>query len=194
MSTNFSGLQAGLLRQRVMGSTTVPYLRGCSRLALQGGARQPPEAIRTETFASEGREVEERQDFTVGSLRSRMNPRRPLSPIKRKQLIVPVGVSLSWSSLVIQNAKKRIVYLFGAGASHACVKWVNSPQGIQMRDLSLDLATKLRELVEKEYPGEILLRNLVNDVINEETGLRAHYHLPRRINFQLTQRVCKHPS
>lgn len=38
-----------------------------------------------------------------------------------------------------------------------------------MRDLSLDLATKLRELVEKEYPGEILLRNLVNDVINEET-------------------------
>lgn len=66
---------------------------------------------------------------------------------------------------------KRVVYLFGAGASHACVKAVGSNQGILMRDLNEDLAEEVRKLVasEDEYNGDRDLLALVNEVVDENS-------------------------
>jgi hypothetical protein len=65
--------------------------------------------------------------------------------------------------------RARVVYLLGAGASHACVKAVNSAHGILMGNLSPELADKVRELVEQKYKGQESLRALANNVIDENT-------------------------
>lgn len=64
---------------------------------------------------------------------------------------------------------ERVVYLFGAGASHACVTAVGSRRGILMRDLGPDLYRKVRALVEDEYDGDVRLTNLVNSVVDEDS-------------------------
>lgn len=63
----------------------------------------------------------------------------------------------------------RVVYLVGAGASHACVSRVGSPHGILMRDLTAALSAKLKELIVTTYSGDNSLANLVNSVIDETT-------------------------
>ncbi len=67
------------------------------------------------------------------------------------------------------SSRHRVVYLFGAGASHACVKAVGSAHGILMRDLSEELAERVRIIVEDEFKGNESLRILVNDVIDEHS-------------------------
>ena len=62
----------------------------------------------------------------------------------------------------------RVVYLFGAGASHACVKRVGSPHGILMRDLTLPLQLKLGKLVNGGFSDIQSLIDLVNSV-DEDT-------------------------
>lgn len=69
------------------------------------------------------------------------------------------------------GAVPRIVYLIGAGGSNACVKWVKSPYGILMQDLSIPLGNKLRPLLETEYSGHENLVTLVNTVIDENTDI-----------------------
>ena len=63
----------------------------------------------------------------------------------------------------------RVVYLVGAGASHACVERVGSPHGILMRDLTVALSLKLQELIASNYSGDDSLANLVNSFIDETT-------------------------
>ena len=65
--------------------------------------------------------------------------------------------------------RRRVVYLLGAGASHACVKAVGSPHGILMNDLGPPLAEAVRDLVQRKYSGNRTLTDLVNAVINETT-------------------------
>jgi hypothetical protein len=65
--------------------------------------------------------------------------------------------------------RERVIYLFGAGATHACIKAVNSAYGILMKDLNQELADRVRELVQSKYPGNVSLDELVNNVINEGT-------------------------
>ena len=64
---------------------------------------------------------------------------------------------------------RRVVYLFGAGASHACVKAVGGTRGILMKDLGQDLASAVHNLVTDRYPSRRELLSLVNEVVNEET-------------------------
>ena len=58
----------------------------------------------------------------------------------------------------------RVVYLFGAGASHACVKRVGSPHGILMRDLTPLLQEKLGTLVNDRFADMRSIVDLVNSV------------------------------
>ena len=64
----------------------------------------------------------------------------------------------------------RVVYLFGAGASHACVKRIGSPHGILMRDLTPPLQTKLGHLVVNGFSDIPSLIDLVNSV-DEDTDI-----------------------
>ena len=64
----------------------------------------------------------------------------------------------------------RVVYLFGAGASHACVKRIGSPHGILMGDLTGPIQDRLKELVENGYSNNDSLTDLVNSV-DEKTDI-----------------------
>ena len=68
-----------------------------------------------------------------------------------------------------QTPTKRVVYLIGAGASHACVSSVGSPYGILMRHLGGPLRAKLRELITSGFAGDASLEYLVNSVIDDNT-------------------------
>ena len=63
---------------------------------------------------------------------------------------------------------KKVVYLFGAGASHACVSRVRSDYGILMSHLNLPMREGLRDLVEATYSQEESLQTLVN-TLDEST-------------------------
>ena len=68
------------------------------------------------------------------------------------------------------SSRRKVVYLIGAGASHGCVKNANSQQGILMRDLGQPLSDKLHDVInEEEFSENDSLKNLVNDVIDENT-------------------------
>ena len=63
--------------------------------------------------------------------------------------------------------KTRVVYLFGADASHACVKRVGSPHGILMGDLTVSIQERLRELVEEKFSDNENFAELVNSVADD---------------------------
>ena len=67
------------------------------------------------------------------------------------------------------NIKKRVVYLLGAGASHACVDYLGGGTGILMRDLNPKLSEEVRKLVQNKNRQYRALLDLTNNVINEET-------------------------
>ncbi len=66
---------------------------------------------------------------------------------------------------------KRVVYLVGAGASHACVSRVGSPHGILMSDLVDPLSLKLQELISNGFSQDDSLKKLVNSIIDETTDV-----------------------
>ena len=70
-----------------------------------------------------------------------------------------------------ETSSKRVVYLIGAGASHACVSSVGSPYGILMGHLGESLCGKLQELLNVSFAGDEGLEYLVNSVIDASTGL-----------------------
>ena len=70
-----------------------------------------------------------------------------------------------------ETSSKRIVYLVGAGASHACVSRVGSPHGILMSDLTAPLSRKLQGLINNGFSGDDSLKYLVNSVIDETTDV-----------------------
>ena len=62
-----------------------------------------------------------------------------------------------------------VVYLIGAGASHACVEFVGSVRGILMRHLNPLLAKAVRQLATAgENPNQTVM-SLVNAVVDENT-------------------------
>ena len=63
---------------------------------------------------------------------------------------------------------KSVVYLLGAGASHACAKFVGSAHGILMRDLNPLLDREVRLLVRKSVDCDRKLAELVNAVIDDD--------------------------
>jgi len=63
-----------------------------------------------------------------------------------------------------------VVYLFGAGATQACVDYVGSSYGILMRDLALPLAEAVSTLLrDRPYSNQRGLEDLFNNVIDEDT-------------------------
>ena len=69
------------------------------------------------------------------------------------------------------KSRRRVVYLFGAGASHACVQAVNSAFGLLMTDFRTDIGNRLSEVVKIKYAGHPELQDLVNDVLDEQTDV-----------------------
>ena len=68
------------------------------------------------------------------------------------------------------SVKRKVVYLIGAGGSHACIKAVGSTRGILMSDLGGELAQKIRDLVVNDEEFTPLLR-VVNEVVDESTDI-----------------------
>lgn len=68
------------------------------------------------------------------------------------------------------SAKRKVVYLIGAGGSHACIRAVGSTRGILMSDLGGELAEKVRELVlnDQEFGA---LAGVVNEVVDESADI-----------------------
>lgn len=64
-----------------------------------------------------------------------------------------------------------VVYLFGAGASHACAAWVDSPHGILMRDLTDPLLEELTPIAQDTYQEDPRLEALVNTVIDNTADI-----------------------
>ena len=64
----------------------------------------------------------------------------------------------------------RVVYLFGAGASHACVSRINSPHGILTKHLIEPIQNRLRELVTNGFSDNPGLTDLVNSM-DEKTDI-----------------------
>ena len=58
----------------------------------------------------------------------------------------------------------RVVYLFGAGASYACLQAVNSPHEILMKHLVLELTENVRKLVTKKRSRYRSFEPLVNRI------------------------------
>ena len=71
--------------------------------------------------------------------------------------------------MTTETSTKRVVYLIGAGASHACVSSVGSPHGILMQHLGEPLRAKLRALINNGFAGDPSLEYLVNSVIDDTT-------------------------
>ena len=67
------------------------------------------------------------------------------------------------------GAPIRVVYLIGAGASHACAQRVGSPHSLLMKGLGPPLSEKVHQLAENTYSAYPSLIDLVNTVINEDT-------------------------
>ncbi len=63
----------------------------------------------------------------------------------------------------------RVVYLFGAGATQACIKAQKSSHSLLMRDLSLEIAEELKRQVKDKYKEHSSIEYLINDVIDETT-------------------------
>ena len=66
--------------------------------------------------------------------------------------------------------KCNVVYLIGAGGSHACIKAVGSTRGILMSDLGGDLAAKIKELVQN-HQEFAPLDTVVNEVVDESADI-----------------------
>jgi hypothetical protein len=82
----------------------------------------------------------------------------PSKPLELAQVPDPAGLP----------DRVRVVYLLGAGASHACVSNVASAHGILMKDLGDELTEGVHELVVKSYGDQTSIHRLANDVINAE--------------------------
>ena len=81
----------------------------------------------------------------------------------------PSRSSLLDSEVADTAGLTRVAYLFGAGATQACVARVRSPHGVLMQDLSPALATKLHNLVDEAPFDDPRLKDLVNSVIHDDT-------------------------
>ena len=63
----------------------------------------------------------------------------------------------------------RVVYLLGAGATHACVQKAGIPHGVLMSDLAKLMHPKVRDIVTSRYSRDSGLVNMANTVIHPTT-------------------------
>ena len=93
--------------------------------------------------------------------------------------------------MTTETATTRVVYLIGAGASHASVSSVGSPYGILMRHLGEPLRARLSELINSDFAGETTLEYLVNSVIDANSTdsrlVPSPHHLGR--GFSIARRA-----
>lgn len=68
------------------------------------------------------------------------------------------------------TAKRRVVYLLGAGASHACADYRHCGPGILMRDLTAEIAEGVRQKA-SSYSGAPSIVRFVNDGFNDGTDI-----------------------
>ena len=68
------------------------------------------------------------------------------------------------------DAPRRVVYLFGAGATHACVDRAGSSQGVLMKHLTADIREEVRELP-KRYRNAPSVTRFTNDVLDKDTDI-----------------------
>ena len=70
------------------------------------------------------------------------------------------------------DGNKKVVYLFGAGASHGSAKWSGSSTGLLMDDLAEDISDRIHQSVldKSEYETDPLLR-LINDTIDTDSDV-----------------------
>ena len=68
-----------------------------------------------------------------------------------------------------ESNRLSVVYLIGAGASHACVDYVGSGRGILMRHLNPLLAERVRELASAGESSDQAILSLVNAIIDDDT-------------------------
>ena len=61
--------------------------------------------------------------------------------------------------------RKKVVYLFGAGASQGAVAWMGSSVGILMKDLTQEINQEIHTLAKKEYKEKKTVLRLVNEVV-----------------------------
>ena len=73
--------------------------------------------------------------------------------------------------MMVNDRPSKVVYLFGAGATHACVQRIGSPHGLLMSDLNYPLAKEINLLVQDKYPDHKNILELVNTVVGEETDI-----------------------
>ena len=66
---------------------------------------------------------------------------------------------------------KKVVYLFGAGASQGAVSARGSSIRLLMRDLSEEIHEKLHDLVEEKYSTNKSVQRLVNEVIDADADV-----------------------
>ena len=102
------------------------------------------------------------------------------------------------------NRIQRVVYLFGAGASHGSAMWSGSSTGILMDDLAEDISQRIRQSVKDrdEHKNNPLL-GLINDVIDpqsdveqiitflEEFGTPEHNQLAEQLRTVFRESLSK---
>ena len=71
--------------------------------------------------------------------------------------------------MTLNDSRRKVVYLVGAGASHGCIKAFGSARGILMKDLAETLATEVHDLVNTRKRKYRELTDLVNDVIDDKS-------------------------
>ena len=98
----------------------------------------------------------------------------------------------------------KVVYLFGAGASHGSAKWSGSNTGLLMADLAEDITRRIHEFVKDkaEYQRDPLSR-LINDILDtdsdveqiitflEESGTSDHNLLARQLRTIFRESLTK---
>ena len=70
-----------------------------------------------------------------------------------------------------EDDKRKVVYLIGAGASHACVRFVGGDRGILMDDLTDPILEEIHSLVRYRRGRYKNLAPLINDLANKPVDL-----------------------
>ena len=64
-------------------------------------------------------------------------------------------------------AQEKVVYLFGAGASHGCVSLFRSPYGLLMRDIRTELNLATQAIVNKKYRNSASIIGIANTIAED---------------------------
>ena len=123
--------------------------------------------IVAETLEAAGRAVVERHDYPAPNPRRQQHNGDGSHTAKRPEHRIAARVPRAGRDMTDIPGSKKVAYLIGAGASHACVKTLGSPNGILMSDLATELVAGVKHLVQSNAQYRPLLR-VVNEIVGEE--------------------------